>query len=175
MNNIIEVEDFYKIIPLKLFRKTEGVRFDIVPNSLIKNVDSLDRVLHTGPAISPNSINGIERPWYMHPYQDDNLIVLHGTRYVDIYSPKHKEKKSFVVTPNEVRDDKGNLIFEGGAMLVWPKGVFHRIRSGETGSASLNLAVHYDGFDITNNFNIYQLNTNTGEYKTAREGFNDQF
>ena len=33
----------------------------------------------------------IKRPWYTHTGQDDNLLVLQGTRYVDIFNPKTKE------------------------------------------------------------------------------------
>ncbi|MDY0143097.1 MAG: hypothetical protein RBR97_14505 [Bacteroidales bacterium] len=46
--------------------------------------------------------------------------------------------------------------------------------SGEEGSASINLATHHDMFDIKTNFNIYDLNTETREYKLLREGFKDQ-
>jgi hypothetical protein len=60
-------------------------------------------------------------------------------------------------------------------MLVWSQGVFHRIQSGEKGSASLNFAVRGKEFDIKTNFNIYDLDTNTGEYKVLREGHLDQF
>ncbi|WP_199221438.1 hypothetical protein [Desulfonatronum sp. SC1] len=52
--------------------------------------------------------------------------------------------------------------------------MFHRITSGPEGSASLNFAVHYDGLDMRTNFNIYDVNTGTGEYSVIREGFRDQ-
>ena len=38
----------------------------------------------------------------MHTAQDDNLMVLQGSRYVDIFDPKTKERASFVVTPDKV-------------------------------------------------------------------------
>ena len=59
-------------------------------------------------------------------------------------------------------------------MLVWPRGVFHRITSGEEGSITINLATHYEGFDIKTNFNIYNLDTKTGDYTVFRDGFKDQ-
>ena len=37
----------------------------------------------------------------MHKEQDDNLMVLQGTRYIDIYNPNTKENASFVVTPEK--------------------------------------------------------------------------
>ena len=43
-------------------------------------------------------------------------------------------------------------------MLVWPRGVFHRVRSdAELGSASVNLATRYEGIDMKTNFSIYDI------------------
>lgn len=167
------IESLYSIIPLTPFRKTEGVLFDLVPADLIPRISSIDRVLHADGAVSPGPVGGVDRPWYMHPAQDDNLIVLHGARHVDIYTPAHGKIESFVVTPDKVLYED-EIIFEGGAMLVWPRNVFHRIVSGKGGSASLNFAVHYDGWDAKTNFNIYDLDSASGEYRTLREGFKDQ-
>ena len=71
-------------------------------------------------------------------------------------------------------EHNGERILEGGGLVVWPANVFHRIVSEEDGSASINLATHYEGFDIKTNFNIYDLNTETGEYRLLREGYKDQ-
>lgn len=38
----------------------------------------------------------------------------------------------------------------------------------------MNFARHFDGFDISTNFNIYDLNTGTGEYSVIRLGASDQ-
>ncbi len=171
---ITEVKDLYRIIALSPLRRTPGVWFDLVPLEMIGKVDSIDRVIHEGDAVSPGPVEGVERPWYMHPSQDDNLLVLHGTRYVDVYTPSHGRIESFVVSPNRVEHD-GKVVHDGPAMLVWPRQVFHRIVSdARTGSASLNLAVHYSGFDIRTNFSIYDVDTETGEYRVIREGHLDQ-
>jgi len=168
-----EVAGLYKIVPLKVLRRTPGVYFDLVPKVTLPHIDGLDRVLHEGGALSPGPVGEVARPWYMHLHQDDNLIVLHGSRYVDIYTPAHGQIESFVVTPHLVKH--GNeILFDGPAMLVWPCHVFHRIRSADNGSASLNFAVRYEGFDLRTNFNIYDLNTTTGEYRLIREGYLDQ-
>ena len=133
----------------------------------------MDRVIHESEAISPASVGAIARPWYMHKFQDDNLIVFYGTRFVDIYTPAHGKVESFTVTPDEVYKN-GVLLAKGGVLLIWPRNVFHRIRSGDLGSASLNVAVHYDGFDIRTNFDVYDLDVSTGEYHVIREGYKDQ-
>lgn len=170
---IEEIPGLYKIIPLKVFRKTQKVTFDFVPIDLLPRIDAIDRVIHESNAMSPASVGSVERPWYMHPFQEDNLIVLYGTRHVEIYTPQHGRIEKFTVTPHEVSKD-GNVIHVGGAMLCWPLGVFHRIQSGSEGSASLNLAVHYEGFDIRSNFSVYNVDITTGEHKVIREGYLDQ-
>ena len=49
-------------------------------------------------------------------------------------------------------------------MVVWPSGIFHRIISGIEGSIFVNLSARTDKFDLNDNFNIYNLCTNTGDY-----------
>lgn len=169
-----EVEGLYRIVALQAVRRTPGVRFDMVQLEALLRIDALDRVLHDGGAVSPGPVGDIERPWYMHTSQDDNLLVLHGTRDVDIYTPAHGRVEHFTVTAEHVMRD-GKVLHEGAAMLVWPRGVFHRIVSDPiVGSASLNLATHYDGFDIETNFSVYDLNTETGAYRVIRKGALDQ-
>ncbi len=171
---ILEVPGFYRIIALEKLRHTPGVHFDCLPVDMLPRIDAIDRVIHESNAISPGPVRDIARPWYMHPAQDDNLMVLYGTRFVEIYSVEHARMESFEITPERVsQGDK--IIHDGAAMLVWPRRVFHRIKSGEGGSASINFAVHYPGMDIRTNFNIYDLDTQTGEYRVVREGFRDQF
>jgi len=169
-----EVERFWRIIKLRPFRKTEGVSFEILPMQYLPRIDGIDRVIHKKRALSPGSVDGIERPWYLHPHQEDNLLVLAGVRMVDIYTLEYRRLEHFVVEPDKVyHNDK--LVYDGPAMLVWPTNVFHRIVSGEEGSASLNFAVRLPGFNIDTNFSIYDLDTKTGEYRVIREGKLDQF
>ena len=170
---IAEIPGFYKIIALQPFRRTEGVTFDILPREIVPKVDAVDRVIHRSSAISPGPVGEVKEPWYMHPHQDDNLMVLQGVRYVDIYTRKQGRVESFVVTPERVEHD-GKILYDGPALLVWPRAVFHRIKSGENGSASVNLATHYEGIDMRTNFNIYDLDTETGKFRVIREGHLDQ-
>ncbi len=172
-NSILEVTGLYKVISLKKFRVTEGVLFEIVPLDIISNISGIDRVVHLNAAVSPGKIEDVKRPWYMHEYQEDNLLVLHGERHVDLYSVEHGKVESFVVTPDKVYKD-GVLIIDESSMLVWPRNVFHRIIS-PNGSSSINLATRCVGYNNDNNFSIYDVNTDTGEYKIIREGSKDQF
>tara|TARA_E500000178_G_scaffold321375_1_gene345202 strand:+ start:178 stop:729 length:552 start_codon:yes stop_codon:yes gene_type:complete len=163
----------YRLIPLRMLRRTKGVIFDEMVPSDIPKIHGIDKVIHAANSISPGPVPPCNRPWYMHPGQDDNLMVLQGTRYIDIYCPKKKEKASFIVTPDKIyKNDK--LYYDGSAMVVWPAGIFHRIISGEEGSISINFATRTSEFDLNNNFNIFNLNTKTGEYEVIKEGKDDQ-
>ncbi|NLC03185.1 MAG: hypothetical protein GX787_02765, partial [Tissierellia bacterium] len=109
---IAEVEGLYQIIKLKEFRRTKGVSFDIMDESTIPEIHAIDRVLHEGGAVSPGAVGDVERPWYMHTFQADNLLVLQGTRYVEIYTPEHGKIEKFVVTPDYV-EHNGKRVFDG--------------------------------------------------------------
>ena len=167
----------YRIIPLRILRRTAGVKFDELVPSDIPQIHGIDRVIHAPNSISPGPIDdvtpAVSRPWYMHTSQDDNLLVLQGTRYVDIYCPNKKEKASFIVSPDKIyKNDK--LYYDGPAMVVWPSGIFHRIISGVEGSISVNFATRNKGFDLKDNFDIYQLCTTTGVYSLIKSGIEDQ-
>ncbi len=168
-----EIEGLYRVIMLKEFRRTPGVDFDVMVKSMVPKIDAVDRVIHKGSAISPGPVGHVEKTWYMHPHQADNLFVLAGERHVEIYTPKHGKVERFLITPDRI-EHNGVKICDGNAVVVWPPGVFHRITSGSQGSASINLASHYDGFDIRTNFNIYEVNIETGQYRVIREGHKDQ-
>jgi hypothetical protein len=169
-----EVKGLYKIIPLKPFRKTPGVMFDIVPMEMFPRIDGIDRVIHEGGAVSPGSVGDVIRPWYMHPFQEDHLMVLQGTRYTELYTSDHGKIEVFDVSPGYIKKN-GEIIFDGPAILSWPSNVFHRIKSDDrTGSISVNLAKRHEGFDIKTNFSIYSLDIGNGAYEVIREGYLDQ-
>lgn len=163
----------YRLIPLRILRRTQGVKFDEIVPSDIPKIDGIDRVIHGPNSISPGPVDSIKRPWYMHKAQDDNLMVLQGSRYVDIFDPKTKQKASFVITPEKVyKNDK--LYYDGPCMVVWPAGIYHRIISGSEGSISINIATRNSEFDLKDNFNVYQLCTTTGNSIIIKDGYEDQ-
>lgn len=164
------------IRPLPPLRSTPNVEFNVVP--VLDQLSAIDRVRHMPGAYSPSVAGSDLRPWYMHPDQEDNLLVCEGKRVVELYSKAHGRVETFEVTPNRLMQCKPNLsecrvIYEGPHIFGWPKDVFHRVYSPE-GSFSINFARHYPGFDIATNFNIYELNTETGEHQVLREGHLDQ-
>jgi hypothetical protein len=169
-----ESKGLFKVIALKLLRRTAGVVFDLVPVKAFASIDGIDRVLHEGGALSPGSVGAVERPWYMHPHQEDNLVVLAGFRDVELVSRSTRESARFTVHPDRILMN-GSLLSDRPAMLCWPTHVFHRIVSSpEKGSASINIAVRHTGFDIRTNFNVYDLDPGSGEHRVIREGHLDQ-
>lgn len=170
---IEEVTGLYRVVPLNVFRRTPGVFFDNVPTGAFPRISAIDRVIHVGDAISPGPVGKVERPWYMHPHQDDNLIVVHGVRYVELFTKKYDAIEHFTVAPEIIKHDD-RVVYEGPAMLCWPRGVFHRVRSFEEGSVAINFAVHHDGIDMRSNFNIYDLDLETGRFWVIRDANLDQ-
>ena len=170
---IDEVKGLYTIITIDEFRKTPNVEFKVIADDLLPRIDGIDKVMHRPGAVSPGVDESGERTWYMHPFQDDNLLVLQGERNVEIYTKEHGRIEQFNISTDHVYKN-GKLLCETSAMLVWPRGVFHRITSGPEGSITINLATRYDGFDIKTNFNIYNLDTATGEFSVHRLGHEDQ-
>ena len=70
----------YRMIPLRMLRRTTGVKFDEMVPSDIPKIHGIDRVIHGPNSVSPGPVEDspvpVKRPWYMHPGQDDNLLVL---------------------------------------------------------------------------------------------------
>ena len=170
---IDKIEGLYEVTAMKPFRKTPGVIFDLVPGEIVKETASVDRVIHENNAVSPGEIGDVKRPWYFHSFQRDNLLVLHGYRKVELFTKDHGEIVVFEIHPDKIYKN-GKLLHQGGVVLTWLEKVFHRITSGENGSASLNFAVRKEGFDIKTNFDIYDLDIYTGKFRILREGYRDQ-
>ena len=170
---VAEVPGLYKIIPLNVFRRTPGVYFDNVPTDAIPKIGAIDRVVHLGNARSPGPVGEVSLPWYMHPHQEDNLIVLKGIRHVELYTRRHGKVEEFDVSAECIRQGD-RVVFDGAALIAWPRAVFHRVRSNEEGSAAINFAVHLPGIDMRTNFNIYDVDLTTGKFRVIREAFLDQ-
>lgn len=176
MSNLITVINGMCFIrPLPPLRSTPNVEFNVVP--VLDGLDSIDRVRHHPGAYSPSVANSDERPWYMHPDQEDNLLVCEGKRVVELYTKEHGLVR-FEVTPDRLLQCESGrsecrIIYQGPHIFGWPQDVFHRVHSPE-GSVSINFARHLPGFDMSTNFNIYELNVETGEYAVLREGHLDQ-
>ena len=149
------INDMCFYIPFKKLRNTPNVEFDLIVG-VIDNLASIDRVKHEKEAYSPTIEGHDDWFWYMHPNQEDNLVVFEGTRLVELYTKEHNQIEKFEVTPNYVKHND-NFVYEGRCVFGWPINVFHRIRSPQ-GSVSANFAKHFEGFDIRTNFNIYDLN-----------------
>lgn len=162
------------ILPLQPLRKTKGVLFDSLPIELLGAMAGGERVIHVPGAQSPGPVGDIVRPWYCHRCQDDHLLVFHGSRMVELYHPNCKRNYSFYVTSQEITVN-GDILYSGGAILRWKAGVFHRIISSiKVGSASINFAKRYEGFDVRHEFDIHDLDIESGKSRVVRDGYLDQ-
>ncbi len=164
----------FTIQPLSSMRKTEGVSFSSVPLELLTHCSSCERVIHDKGARSPGPVGDVEKPWYCHQHQDDHLIVLSGAREVELYLPEYERSVLLRITPESIYIDR-DLFYHGAALVCWRAGVFHRIESSPfLGSACFNFALYYDGFDIRHEFDIYDLDIQSGESRVIRSGYLDQ-
>lgn len=167
----------YRLIPMRVIRHTSGAKFDEMIPSDIPFIHGINRVIHAPNSISPEPVEDctqpVNRPWYMHPGQDDNLIVVQGTRYVDIYDPKIRKKESFIVTPDKIYKNN-KLYYDGPVMVVWPAGIYHRNISGDEGSISINFSTRTNQFDFKTNFNVYDLCIMSGRFNLIKDGEDDQ-
>lgn len=163
-------EGVWYIIPIKVLRKTNKVTFDAFP--LFEQINWIDIVNHEPWAYSPNLPNWDIDVWYMHPGQEDNLITLEWNRFVDLYDPKTKKILNFEISYERIKLG-WEIIHKWPAILGWNIWVFHKNYS-PNGSISQNFAVRDDKFDLDTEFNIYKLNTKTGEYSVARFWKEDQ-
>lgn len=158
------------IIAMKKLRETSKVEFDAFP--LFPQINGIDIVTHEPGARSPSLPDWDFDVWYMHPGQEDNLITLCGNRIVELYNPKTRAIETFELSRKQIKHN-WKLLHEGPALLWWNIGVFHRNHSPE-GSVSQNFAVRDENFDLDNEFSIYKLDLETGEYEVARVGKLDQ-
>lgn len=165
-----KIDGLFYIIPLKNLRHTNRVDFKAIP--FFEDFNGIDIVNHEPGAMSPWQVEWQWSHWYMHPYQEDNLLTFQWNRFVELYTKEHWKVEKFEIS-NERILWNWELVYEWQAILWWPVNVFHRNYS-PNGSISINLAYRTPWFDIDTEFNIYNLDTETWEYSVARIGKLDQ-
>jgi hypothetical protein len=160
------------IIPLSKLRETPKAKFFFVPDLVEEGISAVQRVSHEPGALSP-SIEGEEESqlWYMHPHQEDNMMLMSGERIVELYTKEHGVQ-IFEATPEKLTHN-GKVLIEGAYVFGWHTNVFHRPNSPK-GSEAIFMTHHREGFDFETEFNIYSLNTETGDFMLKREGHLDQ-
>lgn len=165
------IENLCFIIPLKPLRSTPKVQFFSI-EGVVDGLSGVDLVIHEPGGKSPLITGDDTWYWYMHTDQEDKLVVHQGKRQVELYSVRHAQVEQFEVTADAIYHN-GQKIYDGAAILGWEPQVFHRVHSPE-GSLSTNYAKRLPDFDIDTNFNIYELDTASGEYHMVRLGALDQ-
>jgi len=165
------IEHLCFIIPLKPLRATPNVNFFSV-EGVVDGLSGVDLVIHEPGGKSPLIANDDTWYWYMHTDQEDKLVVHNGKRQVELYSVKHGRVENFEVTTDAIYHN-GQKIYDGAAILGWEPYVFHRVHSPQ-GSISTNYAKRLEGYDMNTNFNIYNLDCDSGDYSMVRLGSLDQ-
>ncbi len=167
-----KVEWLFHIIPFKLLRHTENVDFHSIP--YLDHINAMDRVIHLRWAFSPWKVWNIEKWWYMHPFQEDNLITMDWVRTVELCHPDYSNWKieTFEIAKNYIKHN-WKIVCDWPGILGWPTGVFHR-NSSKEGSSSLNLWIRYKWFNVNTEFNIYDINFKNNKIDMIRKGSLDQ-
>ncbi len=164
----------YRLIPLRALRKTTGIKIDEISSSDFPIIDGINKIVHSPNSISPGPLKNVTRPWYRHRGQNDNLLLLHGKRYIDLYDSKLDKKISLIITPDKIYNND-ELLYDGPAIINWSSGTFHRIASGNDGSISINLVTRKKNFNYIEDINIYDLDTETGIFKCISDGYIDKW
>lgn len=155
-----------KFFESRLFRKTDGVRFE---DAWIKGQNGLDVVVHRGLAISPPN-----EAFYIHYNQVDHNRVIDGSRIfelIDLTGSFKHDHYLVLLTPDV------------GALQI-PVGVYHRSFSCPSGSILLNQPVRGPQYDERTEFVPAQvganpalqsvLKRNTPQYVNGNQGEIDQ-
>lgn len=164
-NDIVKkIEWLFHIIPLKKLRNTKNVDFSSIP--MYKELNWIDVVRHLPWAQSPWSAWWKDNLWYMHMWQEDNLITLSWYRFVELYTKEHWKIEKFEISHDYIKWN-WEIVLDWPWILWWPTWVFHRNYSPE-GSISMNLAIRNNVFNLDTEFNIYDLNLENWEYIVQR-------
>ena len=143
-----EVPNLYRIIPLHVLRKTPGVSFDLVPTDVLPRMTASTASCMTATPFRPGRLATSIAPGICTLAKTTIFVILHGVRFIEIYIREHSRIESFEATPHQIRQD-GQIVYDGPAMLVWPRRMLHRIRSdANVGSSSVKKTVAYEDFDV---------------------------
>jgi len=125
----------YKLIPFNNISKSINYAFKSI------NIDSksmLQIIRQEAHVVTPPSKTYNTRPWSMHTNQIDKLIILHGSREVELYCRKSKLKEKLTLTTFGVFKN-GYMEKENPCMLIIPNGTYHRFINGPYGSTVINI------------------------------------
>eukprot|EP01106_Pelomyxa_sp_JSP_P008691 TRINITY_DN2415_c0_g1_i1.p1 TRINITY_DN2415_c0_g1~~TRINITY_DN2415_c0_g1_i1.p1 ORF type:complete len:147 (-),score=29.50 TRINITY_DN2415_c0_g1_i1:108-548(-) len=139
-----------------------------------KHIDGVDHVEHGHNSKSPGNVGDVEG-WYMHPHQQDNLLVCRGVRTSILRRSDHPgQEEVFEVSRNCVKRN-GTVVSSEACVLQWEPNTFHKVNTtSPEGSTSINFAVRFAGFDLATEFNIYALDIATMKHTLLRRGGDDQ-
>ena len=140
----------FTLIPLKNVQRASSFRIDnlIVQNGM--NITGLFREIHGAHSKSSIGSENItkkmfkiqykknEEVWYQNRFEKNNLMVLNGSRKLDLYCPRTYKKENIIINEDNIYRN-GKLYYGSPAIISWSGDLFHKTESGENGSFSLNI------------------------------------
>eukprot|EP00727_Mastigamoeba_balamuthi_P005794 m51a1_g1834 hypothetical protein (187) ;mRNA; r:548515-549305 len=171
----LEEAGFWKVIPLQRFlNKDKTTTFSGLPMAEFPRIDGVDHMLVAPNAKSPGSVGAVDG-WYLHKYQQDNLLVMRGTHVAFLRrADRPGVVETFVVGPDFI-ERNGVRLLDGPCVLRWEPETYHQVHSGPEGSASLNFAVRCEGFDLKHEFDIWDVHGDGSDGVVVRQSHEDQF
>jgi hypothetical protein len=140
----------FTLIPLKNVQRASSFRIDnlIVGNG--KNITGIFREIHGPKAKSSVGSENIttkmfriqynknEEVLFQNRFEKNNLMVLNGSRNLELYCPRTYRKENLIINEDNIYKN-GKLYYGCPAIISWSGDIFHKTESGENGSFSLNI------------------------------------
>lgn len=134
----------FKLIPLgQLFRNSSHRVDNVMIHDALK-ISGIYREIHGANSVSPigtehhfKILNSPAASWYANIYEKNNLLVLNGSRDLDLWCMKKDKMINFKLTEDKIYRN-GKLYYGSPALISWGGDIFHKTKSGSEGSISIN-------------------------------------
>ena len=91
----------FRLVPLGSVLRTSAVKVDNIPFDEIPKITGMYREVHGPNVVSSvggeycisNEKNGEKNPWYMDASQSNHLLVMKGSRKLELYCNYQKRKR----------------------------------------------------------------------------------
>ena len=131
----------FKLIPLSQVLRSSSFRID---NALIEQgiqISGIYREIHGANVSShigtDSYLKKLDDNWYSNCYERNNLLVLNGSRTVNLFCKYTNQEMTFTITPDNIY--KNNKLYYGSPGIIsWYGDIYHKTKSGNEGSISIN-------------------------------------
>lgn len=139
----------FRLIPLRSVTRNSNIKVDTLTKH-IPNNSGIHREILSPNTISPVGSENITKDfndtfilgksvrWYANDYEKNNLLVLSGSRELELYCDVKKKKETLVINEDNIYRN-GKLYYGSPAMISWYGCIYHRTTSGKDGCLSINI------------------------------------